>query len=176
LALASCSFSADGLEAIINAVVPSPARETVHPTLSFLNFGFMKGTYVFNCVGNYIRDRGAWLIAHRLLPQLKTLRYIDICHNQITVSGMAEIASALSDGRGSSLCGLVWAQYAQTRSYALDARIKALLYQNEVLWGKDELHGDGDEAKWAVKGGELLRAIEVPSYVADILSVYRTKN
>lgn len=176
LAMASCSMSAAGFEAIVDALVPSSVRPAVHPRLAFLNIGFMKGTYVFNCIGNYVRDQGAALIATRLLPQLKTLRSMDICHNQITPTGIAAIATALENGSNSGLCGLLHAQYAQTRSYSLDAKIKSLLRANTIHWGKDAMDGKGGEAEWEAKGSQLLRDLETPSYVSDILSVYRTKN
>jgi hypothetical protein len=176
LALGSLSMGAAGLESLVDALVPGPLRDHPHPRLHYLNIGFMKGTYVFNGVGNYVRDAGARVIATRLLPGLPTLRHIDLCHNQITASGLAEIVTALDQGKCTSLCSMLSQQFGQPGSFAVEARLKSLLHNNLVAWGKDGLGGEGSVVEWDREGQRLLRVVECPDYVEEILSVYRTKD
>ncbi|KZV93019.1 DUF924-domain-containing protein [Exidia glandulosa HHB12029] len=176
LALGSVSMSAAGLNALIDALVPSNMRAQAHPRLHYLNIGFMKGTYVFNGVGNYVRDAGATAIGRRLLPALPTLRHLDICHNQIGISGMAEIVRALDDGGNRTLCSMMLQQFGQPTNFAVEARLKSLFRENIIQWGREHLDGAGDSLEWEMAGAKLLRTVECPDYVADILSVYRTKD
>ncbi|EJD39587.1 DUF924-domain-containing protein [Auricularia subglabra TFB-10046 SS5] len=175
LALGSVSMGSAGADALIDALVPGAQRQAAHPRLSYLSIGFMKGTYVFNGVGNCIRDAGAAAVAARLLPALPTLRGLDLCHNQIGPAGLAAIVRALDDRRNTTLCDLLSQQFGQPGSFAIDARLKALLHENLVRWGREHLHGEGDVVAWEAAGSKLLRAVECPDYVEDILSVYRTK-
>ncbi|KAH7091017.1 hypothetical protein BKA62DRAFT_87526 [Auriculariales sp. MPI-PUGE-AT-0066] len=175
LALTSASMSATGLDALVDALVPSNARTAAHPALQHLNIGFMKGTYVFNGLSNYIRDAGARAIATRLLPNLPALRILDICHNGISLEGLAAIVAALEDGC-TSLCSMLHQQFGQPTSVAIEARLKSLMHNNVVAWGKQQLNGAGDMMEWEKEGLKLLRAAETPEYIKDILSVYRTKD
>ena len=177
LALGSLSMSAAGLDALIDALVPGSLRETVHPVLNYLNIGFMKGTYMFNGLSNYVRGPGAQAIARRLLPAMQTLRHIDLCHNQIPSDGLAAIVGALEGENGNrSLSSMFWQQFGQTASVAVEARLKSLMHNNIVAWGKENLKAEGGVVDWEREGLRLLREVECPDYVADILSVYRTKD
>jgi len=173
LSLASCSIGPAGILSLVDALTPSHIRGAAHPRLGLLNLGFMKGTYVFNGLGNYMGDAGLDIISERLLRYVPSLVSLDISHNQISKVGLGRFADALSTA---ALCRLSFGQFGQRRSYVLEARMKGLLRDNIRKWGKEAEGGRGAEDGWYDRGMQLLGDVECPPYVAEILSVYRTKD
>ena len=165
LGLASCAIGDIGINALVD----------VFPTLislEYLNLGFLKGTYLFNGLPNYLGLNGMKLLCS-VIPQMPSLRYLDINHNQIPIEGMQLLFTTLRglpDGMG--LTSLLFGQFGQQRSELVDEQLKDTLARNKVLWGKTVIGGN-DEEEWMRVGEELAQRALCPDHVREIMSTTR---
>ena len=165
LGLASCAVGDVGIKALVD----------MFPTLTnleYLNLGFLKGTYLFNGLPNYLGLNGMTLLCS-VIPQMPSLRYLDINHNQIPPEGLQLLLTTLrSLPEGMGLTSLLCGQFGQQRSELVEDQLKETLSRNKFLWGKMVAGGDCEE-EWRRVGEELsLRAL-CPDHVREIMSTTR---
>jgi hypothetical protein len=165
LGLASCAIGQVGIDALVN-VFPTI------PKLEYLNLGFLKGTYLFNGLPNYLGLYGIKLLCS-VIPQMPCLRYLDICHNQIPPEGLSILQTTLSQlPEGTGLTSLLFGQFGQQRSEFVDAQLNATLLKNKLMWGKKVIGGD-DEGEWQRVGEEMAQRALCPDHVREIMSTTR---
>eukprot|EP01117_Protostelium_nocturnum_P008709 TRINITY_DN3121_c0_g1_i2.p1 TRINITY_DN3121_c0_g1~~TRINITY_DN3121_c0_g1_i2.p1 ORF type:complete len:460 (-),score=175.95 TRINITY_DN3121_c0_g1_i2:151-1530(-) len=180
LALGSCAIGKDGVEALVTALT-TPLEGGKTRKVNWINFGFGKGTYMFNGLANYLGDYGVTLLAEKLLPNLPSLRSLDLNHNQVSPTGLRALTTAIARQQQSNpsigLTGLLYAQFGQQSiSHMEDEMIQNLLATNRIEWGKASMNGQGTHEEWLQEGERLARLVESPPFVEEILSVYRTKD
>ncbi|PRP89727.1 leucine-rich repeat, ribonuclease inhibitor subtype [Planoprotostelium fungivorum] len=177
LGLSSCAIGISGVTALVDALL-------VHKKIESLNLGFLKGTYLFNGLCNYLEEEGAKVLADRLIPNCPSLRLLDVCHNSIPPAGIRAILSAVEDAfngepitsdlYGSGIVSLPWTQFGQQSvAQVEELKLKEVLRRNEKRWA-EKVHGEGCD--WRALGAELTASVEAPPHAAEIISVYRTKD
>jgi hypothetical protein len=165
LGLSSCAIGDIGIKALVD-VFPTL------PNLEYLNLGFLKGTYIFNGLPNYLGLNGIKLLCS-VIPQMPSLRYLDICHNQIPPEGLQLLDTTLrSLPEGQGLVALLSAQFGQQHSELVDGQLKETLARNKMLWGKMIVGGE-DEKEWKLVGEELAQRAICPDHVREIMSTTR---
>jgi len=176
LGISSCAIGIRGAEVLFPALVKQGRVE-------WLNIGFAKGTYVFNGLCNYLGEAGIALLSASL-PQLPKLRFLDITHNQVTPHGLRLLLKSVSqsfetekfgsENFGAGLVSLIWSQYGQQPiSHMEEKALDEMLTRNKERWGQSVAGVDGEYKK---AGEELVKEVEAPEFIAEILSVYRTKD
>ena len=168
LGLASCAIGIVGITALVDTF-------PTLPKLEYLNLGFLKGTYIFNGLPNYLGYTGLELLCS-VIPQMRSLRYLDINHNQIPPKGLHLLYLTLcSLPEGQGLTSLLAGQFGQHRSELVDLQLKDKLAQNKILWGKSVVGGT-DEREWKRAGEELADRALCPDHVREIMSTTRNMN
>jgi hypothetical protein len=165
LGLSSCAMGDLGIKALVD-VLPTL------PKLEYLNLGFLKGTYIFNGLPNYLGLDGIKLLC-TVIPQMPSLRYLDICHNQIPPEGLQLLDTTLrSLPEGQGLTHLLSAQFGQQHSELVDAQLRETLIRNKMSWGK-KVVGGNDEREWLCVGEEMTQRAVCPDHVKEIMSTTR---
>jgi len=165
LGLSSCAIGDIGIKALIE-VLPTI------PNLQWLNLGFLKGTYIFNGLPNYLGLNGVKLLCS-VIPRMPSLRYLDICHNQIPPEGLQLLDTTLrSLPEGQGLVALLSAQFGQQHSELVDNQLKATLARNTLLWGKKVVGGE-DQKEWQGVGEQMAQRSICPDHVKEIMSTTR---
>jgi Ran GTPase-activating protein (RanGAP) involved in mRNA processing and transport len=165
LGLASCAIGEAGINALCH-VFPTL------PNLEYLNLGFIKGTYIFNGLPNYLGLNGITKLCNTL-SYMPSLRYLDINHNQIPAEGLQLLLDslrALPEGQG--LTALTCGQFGQERSEIVEAQLREVTLRNAMLWGKRAV-GGMDEMEWKRVGFEFSERAVCPDHVKEIMSVTR---
>ncbi|MCB9640782.1 MAG: DUF924 family protein [Myxococcales bacterium] len=160
-ALAS-NTSLERLSLASNRLTPKAAEILVealaeHPTLLFLDLGYMRGTGAVGEAGNFLGDEGAKIIA-KLLQKNRTLRSLDLLHNDIGQAGLQPLCDALREN--TQLIRLQFTQFSKAHNEYTREEIKQLLARNEALI----------ENKQPIEDSVLL-----PLHLQEIHSVYRTR-
>lgn len=130
-----------------------------HPSITFLNLGFLKSTIAVKEYGNFIGNDGAKYLGE-LLKNNNKIRYIDIIHNNINQVGINYIIDGLK--YNTSLIKLLYTQYKITLSETGKDYIKKKLEDNNNLMD--------------INTQNMVESILQPWYIKDIYSVYRTKS
>ena len=165
LGFASCAVGTVGITALVETF-------SSLPNLEYLNLGFLKGTYLFNGLPNYLGYTGIELFCS-VLPQMRALRYLDINHNQIPPKGLHLLYMTLcSLPEGQGLTSLLSGQFGQHRSELVDLQLREKLAHNKIMWGKSVVGGT-DEREWKRVGEELADRALCPDHVREIMSTTR---
>lgn len=181
LGLASNCIGPRGCKAIVDALYQ-------HPQLQSISLGLTRATIMLGGMSNYIGQEGAEYIAKNWLPRNKVIRAIDLSHNSIPAAGLETLKDALKENH--TLTTLRIAQFGQAHSQnqVLKNEVEELLVRNRTAWGKEicekniadgqtelAVPGETEQLKWERVGREAAQLVEMPPWVADIMSVYRTK-
>lgn len=128
LSLASNGISACGGAVLLDAVAQ-------HPSLSSLDLGFSPSTRALNVLANTLRDEGARAAA-RMLLENRSLKKLDLHHNDIGPTGLSRLAEAME--RNTTLVEL-------SLNGPLPASLKAALARNRAS-SSDDLCPSSDVA------------------------------
>lgn len=146
-----------------NRIGPNGAKylsDTIknHPSINFLNLGYIKSTDAVHELGNFIGDEGSLYMAD-MLKNNTVLRHLDLLHNSISQAGVNHIISALE--KNTTLVKLQLTQFGKVHNEPGKEYIKAKLTNNySQLDDKEQV---------------IVDKIIMPWYIEDIYSVYRTK-
>ena len=129
-----------------------------HPSINFLNVGYIKSTDAVHELGNFIGDEGALYMAE-MLKHNTVIRHLDLLHNSISQTGVNHIISALE--KNNTLVKLQLTQFGKVHNEPGKEYIKEKLSENY--------------SKLDDKERVIVDKIIMPWYIEDIYSVYRTK-
>ena len=165
LGLSSCAIGDVSIKALVDSFATMSKLE-------YLNLGFLKGTYLFNGLPNYFGLNGIKLFCE-VLPKMPSLRYLDICHNQIPPEGLQLLVDTLNKlPEGTGLTTILHSQFGQQRSEFVDEELKAITERNTMQWGKKVVGGD-NEIEWMFVGDQLAQRAFCPDHVREIMSTTR---
>jgi Ran GTPase-activating protein (RanGAP) involved in mRNA processing and transport len=149
------SLAANRLTPTSAAILAEALRD--HPTLLHLDLGYMRGTGALGEAGNFLGDEGAKHIA-TLIAQNRTLRSIDLLHNDIGQVGLQALCVALRNNH--QVIRLQFTQFSKAHNEYTREEIKTLLARNEA----------------AVLDRSFVQdTILLPLHLQEIHSVYRTR-
>jgi hypothetical protein len=130
-----------------------------HPTINFVNLGYLKSTAAVQEFGNFIGDEGAGHLATALKTNT-TIRHIDLLHNNITQVGLNYIIDAMKINN--VVVKMQFTQHKIIHSEPGKEFMEEKLRQNYALLNEEDK--------------ERINQVLLPWYIRDIYSVYRTKN
>merc|ERR1712232_1395384 len=154
LGLPSCRISDAGVAALTDALIQSK-----HP-LKLLDLGFMKATYAVKEVGNRLTDKSACALAAYLATN-PPLQMISLVNHSFEEPGLEALGKALESNTSLTSVGLTG--FTSQPAY-FGEHIMQRVEQNR----KAALANGATEKE--------LAEVEIPEYVEEIFSVYRTKS
>lgn len=129
-----------------------------HPSINFVNLGYIKSTDAVHELGNFIGDEGALYMAN-MLKNNKIIRHLDLLHNFISQIGVNHIITALKEN--DTLIKLQLTQFGKVHNEPGKEYIKKKLTENYSKLDNDKRL--------------IVDKMIMPWYIEDIYSVYRTK-